>query len=89
MAQTALADPDAAGRHAVRLIPDTEVTLAADAVLLAFGFRPHAMAWLAEHDVDLDAQGRIVATDHGDYPHQTSNPQIFAGGDAVRGPIWW
>lgn len=85
MAQTTLTDPDAAGRRAVRLVPDAEVTLAADAVILAFGFRPHAMTWLAEHGVDLDAQGRIVAADHGDYPHQTSNPQIFAGGDAVRG----
>ncbi|WP_073381542.1 FAD-dependent oxidoreductase [Edwardsiella piscicida] len=85
MAQTTLTDPDAAGRRAVRLVPDAEVTLAADAVILAFGFRPHAMTWLAEHGVDLDAQGRIVAADHGDYPYQTSNPQIFAGGDAVRG----
>lgn len=85
MAQTTLAEPDEAGRRAVHIVPGSEVTLAADAVLLAFGFRPHTMPWLAEQGVALDAQGRIVAAAQGDYPHQTSHPQIFAGGDAVRG----
>jgi glutamate synthase (NADPH/NADH) small chain len=43
------------------------------------------MEWLAAHDVELDSQGRIVAPESSDNPYQTSNPKIFAGGDAVRG----
>ncbi|BEH73627.1 FAD-dependent oxidoreductase [Edwardsiella tarda] len=85
MAQTELAEADATGRHAIRIIPGSEITLAADAVLLAFGFRPHDLPWLEAHDVARDPQGRILASAQGDYPYQTSHPQIFAGGDAVRG----
>ncbi len=43
------------------------------------------MDWLATHDVQLDKQGRIVAPEGSDNAFQTSNPKIFAGGDAVRG----
>jgi hypothetical protein len=32
----------------------------ADAVVMAFGFRPHSMEWLAKHSVELDSQGRII-----------------------------
>ena len=52
---------------------------------MAFGFRPHAMQWLEKHSVELDSQGRILAPEGSDNPFQTSNPKIFAGGDAVRG----
>ena len=43
------------------------------------------MPWLSEFDVELDKWGRIVAPEKGAFTHQTSNPKIFAGGDAVRG----
>ena len=43
------------------------------------------MDWLAAHDVQLDKQGRILAPEGSDNAFQTSNPKIFAGGDAVRG----
>lgn len=85
MARTELGAPDAAGRRRAEIVPGSEHVMDADAVVMAFGFRPHKMEWLAAHDVELDNQGRIVAPESKDNAFQTSNPKIFAGGDAVRG----
>ena len=85
MARTELGAPDANGRRRPEIVPGSEHILEADAVIMAFGFRPHRMDWLAEHDVALDDQGRILAPEERDSAFQTSNPKIFAGGDAVRG----
>ncbi|PWC20248.1 glutamate synthase small subunit [Brenneria roseae subsp. roseae] len=85
MARTELGAPDANGRRRPEIVEGSEHVLEADAVVMAFGFRPHKMAWLAEHGVELDGQGRIIAPEGHENAFQTSNPKIFAGGDAVRG----
>ncbi|WP_067705937.1 MULTISPECIES: glutamate synthase small subunit [unclassified Erwinia] len=85
MARTAMGQPDAHGRRRAEIVPGSEHVLPADAVVIAFGFRPHAMSWLEQHSVELDSQGRIIAPEGSDNAFQTSNPKIFAGGDAVRG----
>ncbi|EOA7128492.1 FAD-dependent oxidoreductase, partial [Yersinia enterocolitica] len=85
MVRTQLGAPDAQGRRMAEQIPGSEHVLPADAVVMAFGFRPHSMEWLAAHDVALDKQGRVVAPERTDNAFQTSNPKIFAGGDIVRG----
>ena len=83
MVRTELGEPDAKGRRSPVIIEGSEFVLPADAVVMAFGFKPHAMPWLAEHGVDFDDRGRIIAPESKGY--QTSNAKIFAGGDAVRG----
>ncbi|OCF94576.1 FAD-dependent oxidoreductase [Gilliamella sp. wkB308] len=83
MVRTELGQPDANGRRSPMIIEGSEFILPADAVIMAFGFRPHAMPWLAEHGVDFDDKGRIIAPEMKGY--QTTNAKIFAGGDAVRG----
>ncbi|WP_036768391.1 glutamate synthase small subunit [Photorhabdus australis] len=85
MAQTQLGKPDDNGRRQAEIIAGSEHLLEADAVIMAFGFKPHSMNWLNDHQVILDKQGRIIAPEFSDIPFQTSNPKIFAGGDAVRG----
>ncbi|WP_323840076.1 glutamate synthase small subunit [Photorhabdus africana] len=85
MVRTQLGQPDENGRRQAEIIAGSEHLLEADAVIMAFGFKPHTMNWLSDHQVALDKQGRIVAPEYSDIPFQTSNPQIFAGGDAVRG----
>ncbi len=85
MIHTAMGEPDGTGRRQAVPIAGSEETISADAVILAFGFRPHRMSWLADHNVVLDKQGRVVAPVVAGYPLQTSNPKIFAGGDIVRG----
>lgn len=85
MVNTQLGEADENGRRRAEEVPGSEHVLAADAVIMAFGFQPHSMPWLSEFDVELDKWGRIVAPEQGEFTHQTSNPKIFAGGDAVRG----
>ncbi|MFH0473631.1 formate-dependent uric acid utilization protein AegA [Kluyvera ascorbata] len=83
--RTQLGEPDAQGRRRPMPIPGSEFVMPADAVIMAFGFHPHSMPWLNAKGVDVDDWGRIRANVNSPYRYQTSNPQIFAGGDAVRG----
>ena len=56
----------------------------ADAVIIAFGFRPSPSSWFNDENIHVDEQGKVqVNTD--EYPFQTTNPKVFAGGDMVRG----
>ncbi|WP_297122331.1 formate-dependent uric acid utilization protein AegA [uncultured Enterobacter sp.] len=85
MLRTELGEPDAQGRRRPVPVAGSEFVMPADAVIMAFGFNPHAMPWLQAEGVDTDAWGRIIASVESRYRYQTTNPQIFAGGDAVRG----
>jgi len=83
--RTQLGEPDAKGRRRPVPLPGSEFVMPADAVIMAFGFNPHAMPWLESEGVRVDDWGRIAASVESPYRYQTSNPKIFAGGDAVRG----
>ena len=83
--KTALGEPDEAGRRRPEPVAGSEHILEADAVIMAFGFQPHAMEWLEPFDVELDQWGRIKAPGQQEFQYQTTNSKIFAGGDAVRG----
>ncbi|RZG04798.1 glutamate synthase small subunit [Pseudoalteromonas sp. CO348] len=85
MVKTQLGEPDKNGRRSAETVEGSEHTLEADAVIMAFGFKPHNLDWLAQYDVAINHWGGIVAPEKGAFTHQTSNPKIFAGGDAVRG----
>jgi glutamate synthase (NADPH/NADH) small chain len=58
-------------------------SIAADVVILAFGFRASPAPWLGEQRIDINEQGRVRID--GGLAYQTSNPKVFAGGDNVRG----
>ncbi len=62
MVRTEMGEPDAKGRRRAEIVAGSEHIVPADAVIMAFGFRPHSMEWLAKHSVELDSQGRIIAT---------------------------
>ncbi|CAK1724382.1 glutamate synthase subunit GltD [Vibrio crassostreae] len=83
--KTALGEPDEAGRRRPEPVEGSEHILEADAVIMAFGFQPHAMEWLEPFGVELDQWGRIKAPRQQEFQYQTTNSKIFAGGDAVRG----
>ncbi|MTZ81890.1 formate-dependent uric acid utilization protein AegA [Citrobacter sp. JL978] len=83
--RTQLGEPDAQGRRRPVPLAGSEFVMPADAVIMAFGFHPHGMPWLETHGVKVDNWGRIAANVESAYRYQTSNPKIFAGGDAVRG----
>jgi len=82
---TELGEADASGRRRPVVVSGSQVTLTAEVVLMAFGFRPNPPAWLREHGVAVNDRDRVVADEAGAYPMQTSHPKIFAGGDMVRG----
>lgn len=82
---TELGEPDGGGRRRPVIVSGSQVTVAADIVLIAFGFRPNPPAWLTAHGVTLDERGRVAAMESAPFPLQTSHPKIFAGGDMVRG----
>jgi glutamate synthase (NADPH/NADH) small chain len=82
---TQLGEADSRGRRSPEPIPGSEEILPADAVILAFGFRPSPAAWFADQSVTMDGSGRVTAAEHQAFAFQTSNPKIFAGGDMVRG----
>jgi glutamate synthase (NADPH/NADH) small chain len=82
---TQLGEPDSRGRRSPEPIPHSEEILPADAVILAFGFRPSPAAWFDTQSIAMDGSGRVNAAEQQTYKFQTSNPKIFAGGDMVRG----
>src|SRR5690606_15248663 len=59
--ETRLGEPDAKGRRSPEPIPGSEQILPADAVIIAFGFRPSPAPWFADVEVQVDGQGRVIA----------------------------
>lgn len=82
---TELGAPDALGRRTPQPIPDTEEVLLADAVLIAFGFRPSPADWIGAAGIETDERGRVRVRAGEVSAFQTTNPDVFAGGDIVRG----
>ena len=54
-------------------------------VVIAFGFRPNPADWFSGYDIKIDEGGKVIAAEQNEFPFQTSNPKVFAGGDMVRG----
>ena len=82
---TQLGDPDERGRRRPEPVAGSEEIVPADAVLIAFGFRPNPAAWFNDFNIMLDERGRVIAPVEQEFTYQTKNPKVFAGGDMVRG----
>ncbi|PCJ14771.1 MAG: glutamate synthase small subunit [Gammaproteobacteria bacterium] len=83
--ETRLGAPDENGRSRPETVPGSEQLLDTDVVVIAFGFRPSPEPWFSDFDINMDDGGRVIAPEQAEFPFQTSNPKIFAGGDMVRG----
>lgn len=82
---TKLGEPDEHGRRSPEPVEGSEEIIMADAVIIAFGFRPSPSDWFKDFDIALDERGRVKAPFEQEFKHQTANPKIFSGGDMVRG----
>lgn len=82
---TQMGEPDENGRRRAEPVPGSEEILPADVVLVAFGFKPDPKDWFADHDIETNSWGGVVAPEEQTYKFQTKNPKVFAGGDMVRG----
>lgn len=75
---------DATGRPAAHLVAGVEFELAADVVLVAYGFEPPKLNRLDEYaELAFDAHGFVVV----DPSLMTNLPGVFAGGSVVHGAI--
>lgn len=83
--RTELGEPDANGRRSPQPVPGSEEVVPADAVIVAFGFRPSPSPWFEEFGILTDERGRVKAPERARYKYQTTNEKVFAGGDMVRG----
>jgi glutamate synthase (NADPH) small chain len=82
---TRLGAPGPRGRRIPEPIPGSEEVVAADAVIIAFGFLPSPPPWFSGNDIRLHANGRVRVSATRQMPFQTTNEKVFAGGDMVRG----
>ena len=85
LATTELGEPDASGRRRPVVVNGSQVTVTADIVLIAFGFRPNPPGWLTKAGVEVNDRSRVMAKEESQFCLQTSHPKVFAGGDMVRG----
>ncbi len=85
VANTQLGAPDANGRQRAEIVPGSEHIMEADAVILAFGFKPDPQPWLEEVGVELNQWQLVKTSEDAEFAYQTSNPKVFAGGDMVSG----
>ncbi len=83
--QTKLGEPAADGRRRPEPLSDTEIVISADAVIIAFGFQPNPPEWFDEFSIETSSSGRTRVDSISEFPFQTTNPKVFAGGDMVRG----
>lgn len=83
--ETQLGAPDERGRRQPEVIPGSEQIIPADRVIIAFGFRPDPPEWFDDHGIQVDERERVKVAKGGQHPFQTDNPNVFAGGDMVRG----
>jgi glutamate synthase (NADPH/NADH) small chain len=85
LVETRLGAPGPRGRRVPEVVPGTEETIAADAVIIAFGFLPSPPEWCQSQRIELHGNGRVRVSGKAQSRFQTTNPKIFAGGDMVRG----
>jgi glutamate synthase (NADPH) small chain len=85
LVRTQLGAPDARGRRVPQPLPGSEEIVAADAVIIAFGFLPSPAPWFDAHRIRVHDGGRVRVSASAESPYQTTNPKVFAGGDMVRG----
>jgi glutamate synthase (NADPH/NADH) small chain len=85
LVETRLGAPGPRGRRVPEVVPGTEETIPADAVIVAFGFLPSPPGWFTTQNIALHPNGRVRVATAAKQRFQTTNPKVFAGGDMVRG----
>ena len=85
LATTQLGEADERGRRRPEVVPGSEEIIDADAVIIAFGFRPNPASWFKDFNIKINEWGGVQASQNLALKFQTSNPKVFAGGDMVRG----
>jgi len=77
-----LGEPDASGRRRPVVIPDSEFDIEVDTVVVSVGVSPNPLIPRSLPDLKMTDWGTIVVDKD---TMQSSIPELFAGGDIVRG----
>ena len=77
-----LGEIDVSGRRSPVEIPDATVTIDVDLVIVAIGVSPNPLVLNAFSDLNVSGSGKIIVNQD---TLQTDLPNVFAGGDIVRG----
>lgn len=76
-----IGEPDASGRRSPVPVEGKTVTIDTDQVIVAIGVSPNPLVPKSIKDLELGRKNTIVVNEE----MQSSRPEIFAGGDIVRG----
>jgi len=79
--RTKLGEADANGRRKLEIVEGSDFELKCDVIILALGFDNVVFPWYDDVQINTGKWGDIIV----DADKRTSNPRVFAGGDAVRG----
>ena len=79
--KTELGEPDSSGRRRVQIVEGSDFEIDCDIIILALGFDNVKFEWYDEAGIETDKWGCPIVNEN----YQTSNPKVFAGGDAIRG----
>ncbi|MFN3467737.1 MAG: NADPH-dependent glutamate synthase, partial [Candidatus Brocadiales bacterium] len=77
-----LGEPDASGRRRPIPVPNSEFLLDVDCVIIAIGTSAHPLIPMTTPKLKVNAKGHIIVKDE---TGQTSQEEVFAGGDIVTG----
>ncbi len=78
-----LGEPDDSGRRSPKPVPGSEFTFDVDMVIAAIGQAPDSS--LVAEEIEVTERRKRIIVD-GPYTLVTTQPGVFAGGDAVTGP---
>jgi glutamate synthase (NADPH/NADH) small chain len=78
-----LAEPDASGRRKPRAVRGSEFLIAAEVILVAYGFDPVPFPVGSDFAAIAVNDWGVIVVDNN---QMTTVPGVFAGGDDVRGP---
>ena len=76
-----LGEPDERGRRRPVVVPDSDFTLAVDAVIMSIGTSPNPLIKSTTEGLEVNSRGGIIVTEGG----ATTREGVYAGGDAVTG----
>lgn len=83
--ETRLGEADESGRQKPEPIDGSELSIEADAVIVAYGFKASPANWFEAFEIETNQWGLVEVDKTGGFAFQTSNPKVFAAGDMVRG----
>ena len=76
-----LGEPDESGRRRLSVAKGSEFEIECDVIILALGFDNVVFPWYEDAQIKTGKWDEVLVDEN----KRTSNPRIFAGGDAVRG----